>query len=339
MLGSMLGMSKTYNDNSTIQKAAIQSSFELIKESIDALDIPQVNIIADYGSSQGVNSIYTIKQIIDYLRQTNKCVKDPLVIHNDLPTNDWTSLFQLLVKDNSYYGVASGHSFYEQCLPNNSVGIGYCSTSIHWLSKKPCNILNHCLIDAVTCPKVNEEFRQQAYLDYCQFLKHRSSELISGGILILVVLATNKEGKRGNEEFHNILYECAQLLPFTSNELIDYTIPAYFRSYDECVDEKLFAQYSFDLIKSQNVMMEPPFLKSWKEEQITFDEFARLSTSFVRGWSESIVEQTLTNNGRTRADIPELLNQFWNLFEENLRKKPDLGNISFEYVQIALKKK
>ncbi|CAF4308617.1 unnamed protein product, partial [Adineta steineri] len=173
--------------------------------------------------------------------------------------------------------------FYEQCLPNHSVGIGYCSTSIHWLSKKPCNILNHCLIDAVTCPKVNEEFRQQAYLDYCRFLKHRSCELISGGVLILVVLATNKEGKRGNEEFHNILYECAQLLPFTSNELIDYTIPAYFRSYDECVDEKLFAEYSFDLIKSQNVMMEPPFLKSWKEEQITFDEFARLSTSFVRG--------------------------------------------------------
>jgi hypothetical protein len=89
---------------------------------------------------QGSNSISAMKTIIEYFREIKKIVKQPLVIHNDLPTNDWTSLFQLVNKDNSYNGVAIGRSFYEQCLPNNSLSICYSSSSLHWLSNKPCNI-------------------------------------------------------------------------------------------------------------------------------------------------------------------------------------------------------
>ena len=58
--------------------------------------------------------------------------------------NGWTTLFDCLNKDNSYHGVANGRSFYEPCLPQNSILISYSSTAIHWLSRKPCNISNHC---------------------------------------------------------------------------------------------------------------------------------------------------------------------------------------------------
>jgi hypothetical protein len=178
MSGATLGMSKTYNANSLIQKTAVLSSVGLIQEAIDVLDVPTVNIIADFGSSQGINSIYAMKAIIDYLRKIKKSVIEPLVIHNDLPTNDWTSLFQLLMEDNSYNGVASGRSFYEQCLPSNTISIGYSSTSIHWLSKKPCNISNHCYAAFAEDTKELEAFKQQSYLDYSSFLRHRSSELV-----------------------------------------------------------------------------------------------------------------------------------------------------------------
>jgi len=102
MTGGALGMSKAYNSSSVLQKTAVQLSIQFLKEAINALDGISVDIIADFGSSQGSNSISAMKTIIDYLRETKKIVKQPLVIHNDLPTNDWRSLFQLANKDNSY---------------------------------------------------------------------------------------------------------------------------------------------------------------------------------------------------------------------------------------------
>ena len=136
MAGTTLGMADGYNLNSLLQKSAIHLSNKFIEKAIDVLDVTSVNIIADFGSAQGANSLYAMKTIIDYLQKTKKLAKEPLIVHNDLPTNDWASLFQLLIKDNSYNGVASGRSFYEQCLPSNSLSIGHSSTALHWLSKK-----------------------------------------------------------------------------------------------------------------------------------------------------------------------------------------------------------
>jgi hypothetical protein len=78
-----------------------------------------------------------MKTIIDYLRETNKLTDNQqiLAVHNDLSTNDWKSLFEVLQEKNEYYGIASGKSFYEQCLPNNCLSIGYSSTSIQWPSR------------------------------------------------------------------------------------------------------------------------------------------------------------------------------------------------------------
>ncbi|UJR24570.1 hypothetical protein I4U23_005945 [Adineta vaga] len=339
MTGATLGMSETYNKNSIPQKVALQSSFDFIEEGINALDVSNVSIIADYGSSQGANSIQAMRKIIDCLQKQKKSKIDPLVIHNDLPTNDWTSLHRLLNEDKTYHGVASGRSFYEQCLPTNSVAIGFCSTALHWLSKKPCNIPNNYSVDCLRNPKAYKLFQQQANIDYSNFLQHRSSELMSGGILILVMLCCNAEGKLGFQCNFDLLYKCAQLLPMTSNELDDFSIAVFFRSYEDCVDEKFCKQYSFELINSKSVLIPSPIYKQWEEKQITNDEFARLYTEFVRSWNESIVEQTLINNGRQQKEIPELLNRFWNSYEEKLRNEPEKGHSSGNYSYIILKKR
>ncbi len=280
-----------------------------------------------------------MKTIIDYLRKTKKLAKEPLIVHNDLPTNDWASLFQLLTEDSSYNGVASGRTFYEQCLPSNSLSIGHSSTALHWLSKKPCNLSNHCYIGFDEDLKEYQAFKELAYLDYSQFLRHRSCELVPGGVLILTILCTNNQGRPGIENILNLLYECAQLLPFTAQELLDFTIPMYFRSSKECIDEHLFAQYSFELIKSEFVSIESPFFKQWKEAKITLNEFCHLTTSFVRAWSESILRQVLMNSSRIQDDVSIVLKKFWDLFEEKIREHPETGNFSCEYGYVVLKKK
>ncbi|CAF1515003.1 unnamed protein product [Rotaria sp. Silwood1] len=151
---------------------------------------------------------------------------DALDINNSLLNN------LLIIAD---FAVASGHSFYEQCLPNNSLSIGYSSTSIHWLSKK-----NYATFQII----VLYEF----------FLKNRSYELIPDGILILVIPCLNEQGQ--------------------SEELYNYTIPSYIRSYNECVDEKLFNQYSLQLIKVELHNSTINFYEQLQIKQITLEEFA-----------------------------------------------------------------
>lgn len=49
-----------------------------------------------------------------------------------------------LVQETYFHGMINPRSFYEQRLSEKSLSIGYSSTAIHWLSKKPCNIVDHC---------------------------------------------------------------------------------------------------------------------------------------------------------------------------------------------------
>ena len=67
------------------------------------------------------------------------------VVHIDLPTSDFSALFQALAADpDSYlqndpaaFAAAVGRSFYEAVLPPRSVTLGWCSWAVQWLSRAP----------------------------------------------------------------------------------------------------------------------------------------------------------------------------------------------------------
>ncbi|CAF3663667.1 unnamed protein product [Rotaria sp. Silwood1] len=337
-----LVMVESYNENSDPQLAAIESTIPYIREAINVLDIQQPSspfIIADFGSSHGRNSMHVMKFIIQCLKETNKVEdeKQILVVHNDQPTNDWTQLFNLLNKDNSYHSVANGRSFYESCLPPNSLSIGYSSTSLHWLSRKPCNISNHCASLFAQGDEL-KAFQEQARLDWTHFLEHRSHELIPGGVLIFLIPCVDDRGLSGIDIFRELLYKCAKSL-LTSQELLDYTFPIYHRSYLECIDDQLFARCSFQLIKSDIGSVKLPFIERWQNKQMTVDEFARSITLYIRGWSESTLKQVLLINNRSKQDIEQILNRFWSLFDHEARKEfYHLLDISINLTYLILKK-
>lgn len=338
-----LGMSEGYNDNSRPQLEAVDSAIQYVREAITALGIqhsPSMPFtIADFGSAHGRNSMHIMKLIIHCLKQNNKIEdeKHVLVIHNDLPMNDWTILFDLLNQDNSYYNVASGRSFYEPCLPPNSVSFGYSSTSLHWLSRKPCNISNHCASLFAQGDEL-KAFQEQARLDWIHFLEYRSDELLPGGVLILLIPCVDDRGSNGFDIIREFLYTCARSL-LTSQELLDYTLPIYARSYAECVDEQLFDRYCFELIKSDVSSVKIPFIEQWKNKQMTLDEFVRSMTLYIRSWSEPILKQTLLINNRSKEDIEQILDQYWSLYDNELRKGPEqLLNLCMNYTYLILKK-
>jgi hypothetical protein len=340
--GATLGMVGSYNSNSSPQLALIQSSMTFIEKAIEVLDIipsPFPLIIADFGSSHGSNSIYVIKLIIDFIEKLKKIERSFLIIHNDLPTNDWKSLFDVLNhQDKTFFGLANGRSFYEQCLPSNSLTIGYSSASVHWLSRKPCNISNHC-ISVFAQGEELQAFKSQARDDYRQFLENRSRELVQGGVLILIMNCLNEQGLTLFESVYNLLYKCAKLIFSTEEELINYTIPVYIRSYDECVDEELFEKYSFELIQSGMSSVDIKLYDQWKNGEMSLEQYSQAQTGFIQCATESVLRETLEmDETRSKEEINQLSTQFWDVYRKEIEENPHDFQIQLYQTYVVLKK-
>src|ERR1700722_142438 len=92
-------------------------------------------VIADYGSSQGKNSLAPMRIAIEALRRRRGPDRPIVVYHVDLPANDFNALFETLQDDPERYVLnqpnvfpcAIGRSFYESVLPPGGVHIGWSS--------------------------------------------------------------------------------------------------------------------------------------------------------------------------------------------------------------------
>ena len=89
-------------------------------------------VVADYGSSQGLNSLAPIRLAVEAIRARAGVDRPIFVYHNDQPSNDFNSLFEVLDTspdcycrgDKNVFPCAIGRSFYESVLPADSVHVG-----------------------------------------------------------------------------------------------------------------------------------------------------------------------------------------------------------------------
>src|ERR1700761_804055 len=172
---------------------------------IDGRDQPVV--IADFGSSQGKNSLAPMRVVIEALR--TRVGRDRLisVVHVDQAANDFNTLFDVLDHDPERYSVddpnvfpsAIGRSFYQNVLPREYVHLGWSSYAAVWLSRIPMLIPGHFMSLASSDDEVRKAFERQAANDWEFFLSLRSSELRTGGRLVVVLPARDDEGPTGFE--------------------------------------------------------------------------------------------------------------------------------------------
>jgi hypothetical protein len=181
-------------------------------------------VIADYGSSQGKNSLAPMRAAIRCLRSRVGNERAVMVVHVDQHANDFNTLFDVLHNDSERYSVddpnvfpfAIGRSFYENVFPREQVDLGWCSYAAVWLSRIPALIPGHFM--SVACiGDVRAAFDRQAADDWGLFLSLRARELRAGGRLVVVLTALSDEGATGFEP----LFNCA-------NEILGEMV-------DECV--------------------------------------------------------------------------------------------------------
>jgi hypothetical protein len=180
-----------------LEKAISEVKLELSDEPI---------VIADYGSSQGKNSLAPMQVAISRLRKRIRPNRSISIFHIDQPSNDFNSLFEVLDADPNRYGVdepevysaAIGKSFYEKVLPSGSVHLGWSSYAVVWLSRVPALIPGH-FISIRSTGSVRAEFERQAAQDWEAFLTLRARELHPGGRLIVVLPGIADDGSVGLE--------------------------------------------------------------------------------------------------------------------------------------------
>jgi S-adenosylmethionine-dependent carboxyl methyltransferase len=167
-------------------------------------------VIADYGSSQGKNSLCPMHAAIRCLRTRVGNERSVMVVHVDQHANDFNTLFEVLHRDPERYALddpnvfpcAIGRSFYESVFPQGQVNLGWCSYAAVWLRRIPALIPGHFM--PVGCTgDVRAAFDLQAAEDWRLFLSLRARELRAGGRLVIVLPGLSDTGGSGFEPLFN----------------------------------------------------------------------------------------------------------------------------------------
>ena len=240
-IAAMAG-SGLYNGHSGLQHANLQSALPLLEEAarIVGREVHGPVTIADYGASQGRNSMGPMASAIDLVRigQTDRPVS---IIHTDLPSNDFASLFTLLADDpasymadrRGIYPLAVGRSYFGAILPPGSVDLGWSSNALHWMSRNPVEVEDHGW--AVFSRSAEARAAVDALLaqDWLRFLTARSRELRPGGRLVCQFMGRGDNG-HGFEWMAGHFWQAIMALrnqgQLTDEELLRMTAPSAGRS-------------------------------------------------------------------------------------------------------------
>jgi S-adenosylmethionine-dependent carboxyl methyltransferase len=195
-------------------------------------------VLADYGSSQGKNSLAAMRVAIRTLRDRVGPNRPVSVFHIDQPSNDFNTLFGVLDADPERYVLddpnvfpnAVGRSFYENVLPPGSVHLGWSSFAAMWLSRIPALIPGHFMSIRST-GAARAEFDRQATQDWQLFLLLRAKELRPGARLVLVLPGVGEDAVTGLEALfdhaNTTLAEMVEEGAITAGERAAMVVRAY----------------------------------------------------------------------------------------------------------------
>jgi hypothetical protein len=198
-----------YNRYAKLPAGGAALALPLWEKAVQSVELDgddQPVVIADYGSSQGKNSMVPMQLAIKKLRERLGRNRPISVFHIDQPSNDFSTLFGVLdadpdryVQDDSnVFPAAIGRSFYESVLPPGSVHLGWSSYAAVWLSRIPTLIPGH-FISVRSTDAARTEFERQGAQDWEAFLTLRARELRPGGRLVVVLPALADDGSSGLE--------------------------------------------------------------------------------------------------------------------------------------------
>ncbi|XP_015889992.3 probable methyltransferase TCM_000336 [Ziziphus jujuba] len=311
----------SYAKNSSYQKKASDLVKHITIETVQQLYLtttPKSIGIADLGCSSGPNTLSVIKDIIQAVQRTSlkmlQQARTPefRVYLNDLPTNDFNSIFKSLPdfskefnKDRNGGGCTSSifiggypGSFYGRLFPNSCLHFVYSSYSLHWLSRIPPGLYNEqgksinrgtVHITKTSPLEVSIAYSKQFKEDFFLFLNSRSEELVAGGKMVLILLG--REGPdhidRGNSFLWELLSRSFAILVSkgkVEGEKVDsYEVHFYAPSKEE-IEEVVKREGSFEVDRLEMLKIDKD-----EDEDYKLESHGTKVARAVRSVQESLI--------------------------------------------------
>ena len=234
-----------YNRHSAMQAAGISALLPDWEKAVReiALDDGPI-VIADYGSSQGRNSMAPIRIAIEEIRARTEASTPIEVVHTDLPTNDFAALFTALADDPASYMAgatnvfpsAIGRSYFEQIFPANSVHLGWNTWALHWLSGEPIYAPDSAIAMSSKMPDVIERLLARQAEDWRRFLSCRARELKTGAKLLTAFAGSIPDvvgRKLLMSEFWQAIQDLGRDGHLSEEERLHITLPIATRSIED----------------------------------------------------------------------------------------------------------
>ncbi|CAL1396038.1 unnamed protein product [Linum trigynum] len=224
----------SYAKNSHFQKKASEMVKHITIQTIQQAYLsirPNSFGIADLGCSSGPNTLSIVTDLVEAL--TREITPPPAEIRvclNDLPTNDFNSIFRSIPDlyrqlrqagtddfaggSSTVFVSAHPGSFYGRVFPTSSLHFVYSSYSLHWLSRIPPGLYDEqgksinkgkVYIAESSPPSVSNAYVDQFKEDFALFLRSRAEELDAHGRMVLIL--TGRIGPDHVDRGNSLLWE------------------------------------------------------------------------------------------------------------------------------------
>jgi hypothetical protein len=308
-----------YDRHSLAQHSAGRFGIPVLERALAGLVVPTERrsplLVADFGAAGGRNELGPMSIAVGALRA--RAADTPIVVvHTDIPTNDFSTLFETVehspdtyLHTPGVYPLAAGRSFYEQILPPESVTLGWSAIAVHWLSRVPTPIPEHVYSSFAT-GDVRAAFSAQSASDWDAFLRARAVELRDGAALVVVGGAASDDGAPGAEALMDALDRALRRArdagAITADEYLHMNVPTWNRTLAEfsAPFASGAAATRAGLRLEEHSLAEVPdaYLAAFREDGDAAG-FADSVTAFLRAFTEPSLFESLDRPPSERASL------------------------------------
>jgi hypothetical protein len=320
-----------YNRHSAMQAAGISL---LLADWEDAVRNTVVDqgplLIADYGSSQGRNSMAPMRIAIEELRHRVGKDRPIQIVHTDLPSNDFVALFTTLAEDPSSYlnGTANvfpsaiGRSYFAPIFPPSTVNLGWNTWTVHWMSGEIILAADHVFPGLSLLPTVLADVRKRQEEDWRAFLSSRSKEHKKGARLLSAFVGRDSDGTGWNwigDHFWYAIEDLGRKGVLDKDEMLRMTVPANGRTLEQ-IREPFGDANHFEGLKIVKAEMLIVPDNVWKTYQDNHDK--RLLGTTHANMIRAISGPVLANVLASRSDAGNVLDKIYSGLSERLASDP-----------------
>jgi hypothetical protein len=345
-----------YDAHSEYQRRVIEGGDQLIRETVADLSLNSGEgavTVVDYGSGTGATSAHAMGTALTALRgrEPKRALE---AIHNDIPGNDFTGLFENLAAADGYlqtvegpiYPLAAAGSFFQQVLPGGGVQLGMCSNAAHWLREQPRISIPDGMYFCEATGKARVEIAEQAGGDWLAFLGARAAELAPGGRMLVQGIASSDDGKQvsASKLLRSMWRAAADLSEdgvLDRDVLEGYVFPVYCRSPSEGTAPLDKGGPLEEDLEAVAVRLEEVANPYWElyERDGDAEAYARTYVEFVRAFAESAMVAGLFEPGAKGIEPANLCDRYFDHLRELNAADPDSGRYECWILRLVVERR